>query len=84
MKLESILAYCRHTDEKKQFQQYMAQRIVGVPRRVLDGGCGTGVHAVFLADLFADARIDAIDSSAELLRYAQKEHARANIRYQHA
>ncbi len=45
------------------------------PKRILDIGCSVGHSTLPYADTFPDARIDAIDLSAPMLRYG---HARAS------
>jgi len=47
--------------------------------RALDLGCGTGRHAVLLADRFK--HVDAIDMSASMIRLAQERRPRPNITY---
>lgn len=41
------------------------------PQRILDMGCAVGHSTLPYADAYPDARIDAIDLSAPMLRYAQ-------------
>ncbi|OON83025.1 hypothetical protein B1H18_01485 [Streptomyces tsukubensis] len=47
--------------------------------RALDFGCGTGRHAVLLAERFA--QVDAVDVSSAMIRIATASRSRDNIRY---
>ncbi len=50
-------------------------------KRALDVGCGTGRHAVLLADRFS--LVDAVDISEPMIRIASECRSRPNIRYRH-
>ena len=47
---------------------------------VVDVGCGTGLHAWFLAEL--GAQVTAVDVSAEMIAYAQAHRSHEGIRYE--
>jgi SAM-dependent methyltransferase len=51
-------------------------------QRALDLGCGTGRHAVLLAERFT--RVDAIDLSLPMIEIARAKRTRPNITYQQA
>ncbi len=51
-------------------------------RRALDLGCGTGRHAVLLAERFE--QVDAIDPSGPMIALARSRRARPNITYRQA
>ncbi len=50
------------------------------PRRAADLGCGTGTHAVWLAE--RGAQVDAVDFSARAVKAARERAARAGVRVQ--
>ncbi len=84
------LAWVRNTNEKLILQQrikseYEAGRLAVMPqnanKRILDLGCGNGINSVFLAQLFANCQIDAIDRSPAQIEYASSRHTATNLHY---
>ncbi|MEV0261225.1 methyltransferase domain-containing protein [Streptomyces sp. NPDC050617] len=58
---------------------WLAERLPVRGGRALDLGCGTGRHAVLLAERFAE--VDAVDVSPAMVRIAAATRPRENIRY---
>ena len=44
------------------------------PRRILDFGCGIGETSRYLAEIFPDAEVVGVDTSANALEYAKREY----------
>jgi SAM-dependent methyltransferase len=63
-------------------QDYLTARLPAYGIRAVDLGCGTGQHAVLLAEHYAD--VLAVDVSPAMLHHAQTLRSRPNITYQHA
>jgi ubiquinone/menaquinone biosynthesis C-methylase UbiE len=61
---------------------WLAGLLPAAGRRALDLGCGSGRHAVLLAERFE--QVDAIDISLPMIEIAQARRARPNITYLHA
>ena len=54
------------------------------PDFVLDVGTGAGGSAAMLADHFPRARVEAVDTSRQMLRAARRVNARPNLTFRHA
>ena len=59
------------------FLREMLQNAPGC--KVVDMACGTGIHAVFFAEL--GSYVDAFDISADMIKYAGKHHCHPRITY---
>ena len=74
-------------DAIARFQQSVCDSLIGmlpafapdyaVPKKLLDGGCGTGYGAGLLSRLWPDCRITGCDLSLEMLRLARGRHIHA-------
>ena len=83
MKLKNIQAYCCNTNEKEELQQHIKKSFsTKPPIRILDLGCGTGIHTSFLSKEFRKSKIEAVNVPGELIEYAMKENNGQNINYQ--
>jgi trans-aconitate 2-methyltransferase len=80
--------YLRFADERgRPFQDLMAR--VGstgepgspMPSSVVDLGCGPGNLTAGLADRWPDADIEGVDSSADMIERAQRDHARDRVHF---
>lgn len=61
---------------------WLASQLPAPGRRALDLGCGTGRHAVLLADRFE--HVDAVDVSGPMIELARARRARPNISFRQA
>jgi SAM-dependent methyltransferase len=52
------------------------------PGRILDFGCGLGLTAAALAELFPKAEVVGIDTAEEAIRFAQNERGSSRVRFQ--
>jgi trans-aconitate 2-methyltransferase len=60
--------YALYPDERgRPFHELVARIGATAPRRVVDLGCGTGALTRFLLERWPDARVEGIDSSAEMI-----------------
>ncbi len=69
-------------DREHRLGIWLEQMLPATGRRALDLGCGTGRHAVLLAERFE--QVDAIDVSASMIKLAQSRRPRPNITYRQA
>jgi SAM-dependent methyltransferase len=68
--------------ENDSFGSWLVSVLPPVGERALDLGCGTGRHAVLLAEHFT--HVDAIDLSLPMIEIARAKRSRPNIAYQQA
>ena len=69
--------YLKFAAERTQPCRDLAARIaVSNPRRVIDLGCGPGNSTAVLRDRWPDAEFTGLDSSAEMIERARREHPR--------
>lgn len=74
----------RHKSSYQFFRAVIeAERLPGLPLRILDLGCGVGHGAHALAEI-PDAQIVGVDPSVETIGYAAQNYAAPNIEYVHA
>jgi len=67
--------YLTYADERgRPFVELVARVPAGAPRRVVDLGCGPGNLTALLADRWPDARVEGVDSSAEMVERARRDH----------
>ena len=67
--------YLRFADERTQPAVDLVARIeLHAPRRVIDLGCGPGNSTAVLRQRWSEAAISGLDSSAELLAAARRDH----------
>lgn len=65
--------YLKFEDERTRPSVDLLHRVrVEAPRRVIDLGCGPGNSTELLARRFADARVEAVDSSPDMIEKAKK------------
>jgi ubiquinone/menaquinone biosynthesis C-methylase UbiE len=69
-------------DRDHQLGTWLQRMLPAADRRALDLGCGTGRHAVLLAERFE--HVDAIDVSASMIELAQARRPGPNITYRQA
>lgn len=67
-------------NDREQNGAWLERMLPARGGRALDLGCGTGRHAVLLADRFK--HVDAIDVSASMIELAQERRPRPNISYE--
>jgi SAM-dependent methyltransferase len=67
-------------NDREQNGAWLERLLPPTGGRALDLGCGTGRHAVLLADRFE--HVDAIDVSASMIKLAQERRPRPNVTYQ--
>lgn len=68
--------YARDYDRYSRVQEFSASRLIkesfgGRFRKILDIGCGTGNYTRLLKDMFPQAKIKAVDISAEMIKVAE-------------
>ena len=68
--------------ENDRFTNWLVSVLPPAGGRALDLGCGTGRHAVLLAERFT--HVDAIDLSLPMIEIARARRSRPNIAYQQA
>jgi SAM-dependent methyltransferase len=68
--------------ENARFTNWLVSVLPPAGGRALDLGCGTGRHAVLLAERFA--HVDATDLSLPMIEIARAKRSRPNITYQQA
>lgn len=87
---EPYLAYTRNTNEKEKLHNYIEEEFQDdnfpikkedARRNILDLGCGNGINTAFLAKIFSEHFIDAIDRSESQLKFAKKNNSAGNINY---
>ena len=77
----------RSYDQYAVVQSYVFDTLTSLivdnqPRRILDIGCGTGLHTARLAARFPDAEITAIDMSDQMIEVASQQVLAPNIRFE--
>lgn len=74
-------AYLHYADERSRPFAELLARIPGEPATIADLGCGPGHLSRILRARWPDARIDAMDSSAEMIHRAWAEHQLPGVHY---
>ncbi|NBV41451.1 methyltransferase domain-containing protein [bacterium] len=74
----------RSYDQYAVVQSYVFDTLTSLivdnqPRRILDIGCGTGLHTARLAARFPDAEITAIDMSDQMIEVASQQVLPSNV-----